>query len=98
MSTSTLNLFKPIQVGAIQLQHRILHAPTTRLKADADHVQLPFVVDYYEQRSRTPGTLLIAEATVIGPKAGGIENAPGIWSEAHIASWKNVGNILLIIS
>jgi NADPH2 dehydrogenase len=90
MSKSTSNLFQPIRIGAAEVQHRIVHAPTTRLKADEDHVQLPFVAEYYEQRSRTPGTLLIAEATLIALKAGGYKHVPGIWSEDQIASWKKV--------
>jgi NADPH2 dehydrogenase len=63
----------------------------TRLRADQDHAVLPMVVEYYEQRSRTPGTLLIAEATLMHPKAGGLEFAPGIWSERQIEAWKMVG-------
>jgi NADPH2 dehydrogenase len=90
MSQSTSNLFQPIRVGTSQVQHRIVHAPTTRMKADEGHVQLPMVAEYYEQRSRTPGTLLISEATFIALKAGGYKYAPGIWSEEQIASWKKV--------
>jgi NADPH2 dehydrogenase len=48
------------------------------------------VAAYYEQRSRTPGELLISEANIIAPKAGGFDNVPGIWSEEQIASWRNV--------
>lgn len=33
---------------------------------------------------------MITEATFIAPKAGGYGNAPGIWSEEQIASWKKV--------
>lgn len=44
--------------------------------------------DYYVQRAVAfPGTLLISEATVISPKAGGYSNIPGIWSEQQIAAW-----------
>lgn len=28
-------------------------------------------IEYYEQRSSTPGTLIISEATFIAPQAGG---------------------------
>jgi NADPH2 dehydrogenase len=90
MSKSRSNLFQPIQVGLIELKHRIVHAPTTRFKADEAHVQLPIVAEYYEQRSRTPGTFLISEATAIALKAAGYKHAPGIWSEQQIASWKKV--------
>jgi NADPH2 dehydrogenase len=84
------NLFKPLKLGNIQLQNRIVMAPLTRFRADDEHVPLPFVPEYYAQRGSVPGTLLVTEATFIAPKAGGFGNAPGIWSEAQIASWKKV--------
>ncbi|KAJ7686710.1 hypothetical protein B0H17DRAFT_1071630 [Mycena rosella] len=83
-------LFQPIQVGDIQLKHRIVHAPTTRFRADADGIPSPLMVEYYAQRSSVPGTLLIAEATSIARKAGGFRNVPGIWSPEQIAGWKRV--------
>ncbi|KAF8857419.1 NADPH dehydrogenase [Acephala macrosclerotiorum] len=88
MSTSTL--FKPLKLGNIQLQNRVVMAPLTRFRADDNHVPLPFVPEYYAQRGSAPGTLLITEATFIAPQAGGYGNAPGIWSQAQIDSWKNV--------
>ncbi|PMD41767.1 NADPH dehydrogenase [Hyaloscypha variabilis F] len=84
------NLFKPLKLGNIQLQNRVVMAPLTRFRADDEHVPLPFVPEYYAQRGSVPGTLLISEATFIAPRAGGYGNAPGIWSDAQIASWKNV--------
>jgi 2,4-dienoyl-CoA reductase-like NADH-dependent reductase (Old Yellow Enzyme family) len=30
-------LFSPVEVGAISLLHRVVHAPTTRLRAAEDH-------------------------------------------------------------
>ncbi|KAH7397996.1 NADPH dehydrogenase [Cadophora sp. MPI-SDFR-AT-0126] len=87
---SSSNLFKPLKLGNVELKNRIVLAPLTRFRADDAHVPLPFVPEYYAQRASVPGTLLITEATFIAPKAGGYGNAPGIWSEAQIASWKKV--------
>lgn len=84
------NLFKPLKLGKLELQNRIVMAPLTRFRADDSHVPLPFVPEYYAQRASSPGTLLITEATFIAPQAGGYGNAPGIWSDAQIASWKKV--------
>jgi NADPH2 dehydrogenase len=89
-STSTPTLFQPIQVGDIQLSHRVIMAPLTRFRADENHIPLPFMVEYYAQRSSVPGTLLITEATFIAPQAGGYANVPGIWSKQQIAEWKKV--------
>lgn len=84
------NLFKPLKLGRVELQNRIVMAPLTRFRADDEHVPLPFVAEYYAQRASVPGTLLITEATFIAPQAGGYGNAPGIWSKEQIASWKKV--------
>lgn len=65
-------------------------APLTRYRADKEHVHGPLAVDYYSQRASTPGTLLITEATFIAPRAGGMDNVPGIWSDEQIAAWKKV--------
>ncbi|KAI5917476.1 NADPH dehydrogenase [Camillea tinctor] len=83
-------LFKPLQVGNVTLQHRIALAPLTRFRADDKHVPLPFVKDYYAQRGSVPGTLLVSEATLISPQAGGYSSVPGIWSQEQIAAWKQV--------
>lgn len=87
---SSSNLFKPLKLGRLELQNRVVLAPLTRFRADDSHVPLPFVGEYYAQRGSTPGTLLISEATFIAPQAGGYGNAPGIYSAAQIESWKNV--------
>jgi len=84
------NLFKPLKLGRLELQNRIAMAPLTRFRADDEHVPLPFVAEYYAQRASSPGTLLITEATFIAPQAGGYGNAPGIWSQEQITSWKKV--------
>ncbi|KAJ6021786.1 Aldolase-type TIM barrel [Penicillium herquei] len=83
-------LFEPLRVGRLELSNRITLAPLTRFRNGDDHVPLPFVKEYYAQRASTPGTLLITEATLISPRAGGYNNVPGIWNDAQIAGWKEV--------
>lgn len=82
-------LFEPLKLGTAQLQHRVVMAPLTRLRADKDHVQLPMAVEYYSQRASLGG-LIIAEAVLISPEHGGFRNAPGIYTEAQIARWKEI--------
>jgi NADPH2 dehydrogenase len=77
-------------VGDCQLQHRVVLAPLTRFRSSDSHVPLPMVTEYYVQRASTPGTLLISEATLIAPEAGGYDNAPGIWNKDQIDSWREV--------
>ncbi|KEF51512.1 NADPH2 dehydrogenase [Exophiala aquamarina CBS 119918] len=83
-------LFKPLQAGDLELQHRVVLAPLTRFRADKDHVPLPMVKEYYAQRASSPGTLLITEATFISPRAGGYPNVPGIYNAEQIKAWKEV--------
>ncbi|KAH9055017.1 hypothetical protein EDB87DRAFT_1834488 [Lactarius vividus] len=81
-------LFQPLRVGTAHLQHRIVMAPLTRLRANKDHVHGELAKTYYAQRSSVPGTLIISEATFIAPQAAGYANVPGIWNDAQIAGWK----------
>ncbi|KAJ4489880.1 hypothetical protein J3R30DRAFT_3693308 [Lentinula aciculospora] len=84
-------LYKPIRVGNLTLKHRIVHAPLTRMRCDDQHVpQIPVMREYYSQRSSVPGTLLIAEGTLVDPKAGGYPNVPGIWNDKQAAAWKEI--------
>lgn len=90
MSALTSKLFSPIRVGKIVLQQRIAMSPMTRLRNDDDHVPLDISAEHFAQRGSTPGTLLITDATMISPQAGGYDNIPGIYNEAQIKGWKKV--------
>ncbi|KAI9041411.1 alkene reductase [Aspergillus affinis] len=65
-------------------------APLTRLRATSTHIPLPIAETYYTQRASIPGTLLIAEATMISPSGSGVPHAPGIWTPEQITCWKRV--------
>jgi N-ethylmaleimide reductase len=82
-------LFTPVSLGALALANRIIMAPLTRCRADADHVPTDLMVEYYAQRAGAG--LIIAEATMVieGHSAfGGRE--PGLHSAAQVAGWKKV--------
>lgn len=83
-------LFAPVRVGRMELKHRIAMAPLTRLRADENHVQLPMAQEYYAQRASVPGTLLIAESTLISPAHGGVPHAPAIWNDEQIGGWRKI--------
>ncbi|EUC54389.1 NADH flavin oxidoreductase/NADH oxidase, partial [Rhizoctonia solani AG-3 Rhs1AP] len=83
-------LFTPIRIGDLVLSHRVILAPLTRFRADDNHVHHDIAAEYYSQRAATPGSLLISEATIISPEAGGYDNVPGIWNKEQIAGWKKV--------
>ncbi|KZV68721.1 FMN-linked oxidoreductase [Peniophora sp. CONT] len=91
MSSKTPALFAPISVGDMLLQHRVVLAPLTRFRASDDYVASDLAPEHYAQRARTPGTLLITEATVIAPQAGGgYPNVPGIWNAQQIDACKKI--------
>ncbi|TFK24188.1 NADH:flavin oxidoreductase/NADH oxidase [Coprinopsis marcescibilis] len=85
-------LFQPIAIGKINLKHRIVLAPLTRVRATTKtHLPvLPLVKTYYEQRASVPGTLLISEATVIAEEACGWDGVPGIWNDGQVKVWKEI--------
>ena len=83
------SLFTPVNLGALALSNRIVMAPLTRCRADADHVPTKIMTDYYAQRASAG--LIISEATMAieGHSAFGARE-PGIYSETQIAAWKNI--------
>ncbi|MEI6228119.1 MAG: alkene reductase, partial [Methylophilaceae bacterium] len=87
MST-TLDLFSPVNLGAIALKNRMVMAPLTRNRAGEGGVPQPLNVTYYEQRA-TAG-LIITEATPISAMAHGYPALPGIYTDAQIAGWKKI--------
>ncbi|CCC69709.1 hypothetical protein NCAS_0D01280 [Naumovozyma castellii] len=86
------NLFKPIKIGNNQLQHRVVLPPLTRMRAThpGNVPNKDWAVEYYNQRSQRPGTLLITEGAFICAQAGGYDNAPGIWSDEQVEQWKKI--------
>ncbi|KAG1874879.1 NADH:flavin oxidoreductase/NADH oxidase, partial [Suillus subluteus] len=86
----TAALFTPIRVGRMNLSHRIVLAPLTRVRAYPTHVPGPRAATYYAQRGSIPGTLLVSEATFISQAAGGIDFVPGIYTQEHVEGWREV--------
>ena len=93
MSTPTPpipKLFQPAIVGKHVLSHRLVLAPLTRFRADAEHVPSVHAAEYYAQRAVVPGTLLITEGTFPSADAGGLRCVPGIWNDAQVEAWRRV--------
>ena len=83
-----MDLFSPLQAGAIELKNRITMAPMTRSRASAAAVPSPMAAEYYA--SRASGGLLITEGTGTSPMGMGYARTPGIYNAAQIAAWKTV--------
>ena len=81
-------LFQPLQLGAIELPNRVLMAPLTRNRANADGTPKRMAVTYYRQRASAG--LIISEATQISAMGKGYKDTPGIYTDAHIEGWKPI--------
>jgi N-ethylmaleimide reductase len=83
-------LFTPLKLGAVELKHRVIMAPMTRMRAaQPGNVPHALNAEYYGQRA-SEGGLLITEATDISPQAQGYRATPGIYSAEQIAGWRAV--------
>jgi N-ethylmaleimide reductase len=84
------SLFSPLKVGRYQLQHRVMLAPLTRMRAAKPSLApRPLNAEYYAQRA-TAGGLLIAEASPVMATGFGSPGVPGIYTEQQIAGWREV--------
>ena len=83
-------LFTPLKLGAVELKHRIVMAPMTRMRsAQPGNVPHALNAEYYGQRA-SEGGLLITEATDITPQAQGYRGTPGLYTAEQIAGWRAV--------
>ncbi|WP_245610142.1 alkene reductase [Tatumella morbirosei] len=75
--------------GKLQLEHRVVMAPATRMRTEPGGVPGELMTEYYRQRA-SKGGLLIAEATAISPYANAYQDAPGIFTDHQQAGWKRL--------
>jgi N-ethylmaleimide reductase len=84
------SLFSPLKIGPYQLNHRLVMAPLTRMRAEKPSLApRQLNAEYYRQRA-TPGGLLIAEASPVMATAFGSPGVPGIYSEHQTKGWREV--------
>ncbi len=83
-----MKLLSSLQVGTLNLPNRVLMAPLTRCRADADHNPTPLMAEYYAQRASAG--LIIAEATMVMEGNSSFWMEPGIYSDAQVKGWKAV--------
>ncbi len=82
-------LFTKIEVGSIEMKHRIVMAPLSRLRSTDDGVPTALAVEYYRQRA-SDGGLLISEGTIMADGGNGYLGAPGINEDKQISGWKKI--------
>ena len=79
-------LFKPLNLGDLELKNRIVMAPMTRGRAGETRVPNELMAEYYFQRASAG--LLITEATVVSPQGNGWIGSPGIYSGEMVEGWR----------
>ncbi len=91
MTTLSANkLFTPIEVGRMELNHRVVMAPLTRSRAvQPGSIPGDLMLEYYTQRA-SEGGLIVSEATPISIAGGGWFGAPGLYSDEQVAGWKRI--------
>ena len=85
---SAVQLFTPVNLGALALSNRVVMAPLTRMRAEADGVPNDLLVEHYRQRATTG--LIVTEGTWTSPVSQAYPGQPGIFSQAQIAGWHRV--------
>ncbi|KAH6959523.1 hypothetical protein DER45DRAFT_644762 [Fusarium avenaceum] len=86
-------VFSPLKLGKLNLKHRIVQAPNTRMRSDIEsrgvYVPGPRVAKYYSDRS-SDGGLQITEATDICLNASAYPGVPGVFTDSQLQGWKKV--------
>lgn len=82
------DLFDPVRLGDYVLANRIVMAPLTRSRANADGTATPLMAEYYAQRASSG--LIVAEGTNISAQARGYAFTPGLYSTPQIEAWRMV--------
>jgi N-ethylmaleimide reductase len=89
-ATTTRKLFTPVDLGALQLGHRVVMAPLTRSRSTLPgNVPNDLMAEYYGQRASSGG-LIIGEATNISASSRGWLGAPGLFTDEQVAGWRKV--------
>ncbi len=84
-------LLSSYRMGPISLKNRIVMAPMTRSRC-IDNVPGDLVAEYYRQRAEA--ALIITEGTSPSPGGLGYPRIPGIFSDAQVAGWKKVTDVV----
>src|SRR5467141_1098957 len=90
MTTLGNKLFTAIQVGSMELEHRVVMAPLTRSRSvQPGSIPGDLMLEYYSQRA-SEGGLIVSEGTSISIAAGGWFGATGLYSDEQVAGWKRI--------
>lgn len=83
---NTRPLFASVTIGRATLSNRLVMAPMTRSRAQADGTPGELAATYYAQRASVG--LIVTEGTQPSDDGQGYLSTPGIYTDAHVAGWK----------
>lgn len=90
IATSGKKLFTEVQVGQMELKHRVVMPATSRLRAQwPSSVPSELMVEYYTQRASNGG-LIITESSAVSPTGRAYHTGPGLYSEAQVTGWRRI--------
>lgn len=81
-------LFSPVRIGRFEAANRLVMAPMTRSRADAQGLPGELTVTYYAQRASAG--LIISEGVFPSAMGKGYVYTPGLANDAQVAAWKKV--------
>lgn len=88
MTQHTTALFEPARLPGLDLPNRLVMAPLTRNRAEADGTPTPLMATYYAQRASAG--LIIAEAATPNAVGQTYPNITAVHSPAHVTGWRQV--------
>ncbi|GAA0460747.1 alkene reductase [Streptomyces olivaceiscleroticus] len=92
-ATPVQPLLRPVALGDLRLPNRVVMAPLTRARAAAAGlVPTALHAAYYAQRAGAG--LIITEGTWVDEEAIGFVHVPGIHSDAQVAGWRRVTELV----
>ncbi|MFD5160052.1 alkene reductase [Streptomyces hawaiiensis] len=86
--THSTALFAPARLPGLDLPNRLVMAPLTRNRAEADGTPTPLMAEYYAQRASAG--LIIAEASTPNAVGQTYPNITAVHSPGHVTGWRRV--------
>ena len=83
-----MDLFTPVDLGALRLANRLVMAPLTRVRAGDSGVPNALIAEHYAQRASLG--LIITEGTFTSEEAKGFSGQPGIVTDEQQQGWARV--------
>jgi N-ethylmaleimide reductase len=86
----TMKLLQPITLGRHALDHRIVMAPLTRMRAEQPGDRPGALMTAYYRQRASKNAFMVSEATVVSPDGNGYLGSPGLYDDAQVPGWKAI--------